>query len=94
MKEIKMFINGEFKTSEQSFISENPASGEPVAKVYLPSKHDIDEAVDAAESAFFSFEWKSMDKIKRAEILEKISEKEGKLKEFAIDTIQQEFQRI
>ena len=27
-------------------------------------------------------------------ILEKISEKEGKLNEFAIDTIQQEFQRI
>ena len=27
-------------------------------------------------------------------VLDKISEKEGKLKEFAIDTIQQEFQRI
>ena len=27
-------------------------------------------------------------------VLDKISEKEGKLKEFAVDTIQQEFQRI
>jgi aldehyde dehydrogenase (NAD+) len=75
MKEIKLFINGNFKTSEQSFISENPASGEPVAKVYLPSNQDIDEAVDAAETAFYSNEWKNMDKMKRAEILEKISEK-------------------
>jgi len=75
MKEIKLYINGDFRTSEQSFISENPATGEPVAKVYVPSALDIDQAVDAAEEAFYSIDWKSMDKIKRAEILEKISEK-------------------
>lgn len=75
MKEIKLFINGEFRTSERSFNSENPANGETVAKVYLPSEKDIDQAVDAAEMAFYSAEWKGMDQIKRAEILEKISEK-------------------
>lgn len=75
MKEIKLFINGEFRTSEKSFISENPANGEPVAKVYLPTEKDIDQAVDAAEAAFYSAEWKAMDQNKRAEILEKISEK-------------------
>jgi acyl-CoA reductase-like NAD-dependent aldehyde dehydrogenase len=75
MKEIKLFINGTFKTSEKSFITENPANGEPVAKVYIPSEKDIDEAVDAAEMAFYSSEWRGMDQIKRAEILEAISEK-------------------
>lgn len=75
MKEIKLFINGEFRTSEKSFNSENPATGEAVAKVYLPSQKDIDDAVDAADAAFYSTEWRGMDQNKRAEILEKISEK-------------------
>ncbi len=75
MKEIKLFINGEFRTSEKSFNSENPATGEAVAKVYLPSQKDIDDAVDAADVAFYSPEWRGMDQNKRAEILEKISEK-------------------
>lgn len=75
MKEIKLFINGEFRTSEKSFVSENPANGEPVAKVYLPAEKDIDAAVDAAENAFYSKEWRGMDHLKRAELLEKISEK-------------------
>jgi acyl-CoA reductase-like NAD-dependent aldehyde dehydrogenase len=75
MREIKLFINGEFRTSENNFTSENPANGEQVAKVYLPSEKDIDQAVDAADAAFNSKEWREMDQIKRAEILEAISEK-------------------
>lgn len=75
MKEIKLFINGEFRTSEKSFTSENPANGEAVAQVYLPSDKDIDQAVDAAEAAFYSAEWRGMDQNKRASILEAISEK-------------------
>lgn len=75
MKEIKLFINGEFRTSDKSFNSENPANGEVVAKVYLPSKKDIDLAVDSAEAAFNSAAWKSMDHNKKADLLEAISEK-------------------
>jgi acyl-CoA reductase-like NAD-dependent aldehyde dehydrogenase len=75
MKEIKLFINGEFRTSNKDFTSTNPANNEAVAKVYLPSEKDIDEAVDAAEVAFHSQEWRSMDQNKRADILEAISEK-------------------
>lgn len=75
MREIKLFINGQFRTSEKSFVSENPATGEQVAKVYIPSEKDIDQAVDCAEAAFYSTEWRGMDQMKRAEILEKISEK-------------------
>ena len=75
MKEIKLFINGEFKTSTKDYTSMNPANGEAVAKVYLPTEKDIDAAVDAADAAFHSLEWKGMDQIKRAEILEAIAEK-------------------
>lgn len=75
MKEIKLFINGEFRISEKSFMSENPADGEAVAKVYLPSPKDINDAVEAAELAFYSNEWRGMDQNKRADILEAISEK-------------------
>jgi acyl-CoA reductase-like NAD-dependent aldehyde dehydrogenase len=75
MKEIKLFINGEFRASEKSYVSENPANAEAVAKVYLPSEKDIDAAVDAAEAAFYSPLWRGMDQNKRADILEAISEK-------------------
>jgi aldehyde dehydrogenase (NAD+) len=75
MKEIKLFINGEMKTSEKSFVTTNPANGEAVAKVYLPSDRDIDSAVDAAEIAFHSEDWRGLDQVRRAEILEAIAEK-------------------
>jgi acyl-CoA reductase-like NAD-dependent aldehyde dehydrogenase len=75
MKEVKLFINGEFRQTEKKFITTNPANGEAVATVFLPGDKDIDEAVDAAHAAFYSSEWRSMDQNKRAEILEAISEK-------------------
>jgi len=75
MKEIKLFIGGEFKTSEKTYTSENPANGEAVALVHLPTEKDIDAAVDAADAAFHSSEWRNMDQMKRADILEAISNK-------------------
>ncbi len=75
MRDVKLFINGEMKTSAKTFISENPANGEAVATVYLPSEKDIDLAVDAAEAAFYSTEWRNMDQNKRADLLEAIAEK-------------------
>ena len=75
MKEVKLFINGEFKTTENKFISTNPANGENVATVYLPGAKEIEEAVDAASAAFYSKEWRDMDANRRADILEAISEK-------------------
>lgn len=75
MREVKLFINGELKTSSKTFVTHNPANDEAVATVYLPAEKDIDEAVDAAEKAFYSTEWRSMDQNKRADLLEAISEK-------------------
>lgn len=76
MKEIKLFINGEFRAGKKHFIAHNPANGEQkVATVSLPSLEDIDDAVDAAHQAFHSAEWKGMDQHRRADLLEAISEK-------------------
>jgi acyl-CoA reductase-like NAD-dependent aldehyde dehydrogenase len=75
MKEVKLFINGEFRTSEKKMTTTNPANNEAVATVYLPTEKDISDAVDSAHNAFYSEEWRGMDQNKRAEILEKISEK-------------------
>ncbi len=75
MREIKLFINGEFKTSNKTYMTLNPATGDDVAKVYLPSHADIDFAVDCAEKAFYSKDWREWDKNKRADLLEAIAEK-------------------
>ena len=54
MKEIKLFINGEFRNSSngQTFESIDPCTGEVVATVHNPSESDINDAVEAAHNAF------------------------------------------
>lgn len=77
MKEIKLFIGGEFKNSSnnQTYISKDPCTGEDVAKVHIPSSDDIKHAVTAAHNAFYNPEWANMTKEKRSELLLAISEK-------------------
>ncbi len=77
MKEIKLFINGEFVNSENGAThkSLDSATGEVVANVQIPSEKDIEKAVDAARNAFYSKEWRACDQNKRADFLLAISEK-------------------
>ncbi len=76
MKEIKLFINGEFRNSSngQTFESIDPCTGEVVATVHNPSESDINDAVEAAHNAFYSKEWSEMSRERRSEILLTISE--------------------
>lgn len=76
MKEIKLFIDGEFIPSSESrtYITKDPANGEELAVVHLPSREDIDRAVESSERAFHSEVWRSMPAAERAQILLKISE--------------------
>jgi acyl-CoA reductase-like NAD-dependent aldehyde dehydrogenase len=76
MREVKSFINGEFKESSsgETYISKDPCTGEEVAKVHVPSEQDINDAVAAAKAAFYNPEWKEMTPAKRSEILLKISD--------------------
>lgn len=75
--EIKLFINGEFKTSSTNTIreSKDPSNGEHVAHYHVASSADVDEAVVAAKNAFYNPEWKKMSQDKRADLLLAISEK-------------------
>ena len=71
MREIKLFINNEFVTSSDGRhqLIHNPANNEVLAKAYLPSFKDLDSAVEAAEAAFYSAEWRAFDQNKRADYL-------------------------
>ena len=77
MKEFKLFINGEFVESSEgrTYNTTNPANGENIAKVHLPTEDDINKAVESAEIVFYNDEWRSMDRDKRADLLLSISEK-------------------
>lgn len=76
MKEIKLFINGDFVagSNNETFTSIDSATGEKIAICSLPSTKDIDNAVSAARDALKG-EWASYSKEKRSDILLSISEK-------------------
>ena len=75
--EIKLFINGQFRDSSEKIIktSFDPSNGQEVAKYHVPSANDIQDAVAAADAAFYNPEWKNMTQDSRADLLLKISEK-------------------
>lgn len=75
--EIKLFINGQFRDSSDKNIktSFDPSNGMEVAKYHVPSTKDIDDAVLAAQNAFYNPEWKNMSQEMRADILLSISNK-------------------
>ncbi len=76
MKNIQLFINGEFKNSSngKSVESIDSCNGEVIAEVQIPSESDIEDAVNAANTAFYDSEWRDYDVEKRSEILLKVSE--------------------
>lgn len=89
MKDVKLYINGEFRDSSDgtTIDSINPGTGEVYAKVQIPSTDDVNMAVEAARDAFYSDEWRSFTQDQRADLLLNISEK---LKERKRDFIEAE----
>ena len=75
MKEVKLYINGEFRDSSdgKTIDSINPGTGEVYAKVQIPSVDDVNMAVEAASDAFYSEEWRSFSQDQRADLLLNIS---------------------
>jgi acyl-CoA reductase-like NAD-dependent aldehyde dehydrogenase len=69
MEQFGQFINGRWTdfTTEQSFLSRAPASGEVLAAFSKGTPSDVKAAVDAAEAAFPG--WRSYPAPKRGEIL-------------------------
>jgi succinate-semialdehyde dehydrogenase / glutarate-semialdehyde dehydrogenase len=72
LPEIKNFINGQWRATETQFQPQNPATHEAIAAVANSSEADIDEAVNAARSAFLT--WKSLNPTVRANYLHQIGD--------------------
>ncbi|WP_308633892.1 aldehyde dehydrogenase family protein [Paenibacillus silvisoli] len=71
-----LFINGQFVPSAegQTFVSYNPATGEPLAQVHEGKEADINLAVSAARRAFENGPWRTMSASERGRLLFKLAD--------------------
>jgi gamma-glutamyl-gamma-aminobutyraldehyde dehydrogenase len=65
------FIDGKFQKaqSEQTFVSENPATGRPLARIAACGAADVDRAVASARKAFAGGAWSRMSPAGRKKVL-------------------------
>ncbi len=71
MKKYRLFIDNEWTDAKdaQTFVSYNPATGEPEAELAKASAQDVDRAVAAAKAAFDSGIWSGLDPEERGAYL-------------------------
>jgi aldehyde dehydrogenase (NAD+) len=72
----KLYINGQFveSSSQKSFETFNPATGEVLANVYEAGPTDIDHAVRAARKAFDEGPWSKMSAAQRSRLMYKLAD--------------------
>jgi gamma-glutamyl-gamma-aminobutyraldehyde dehydrogenase len=72
----KALINGKLcdSVSGNKFVTENPATGKPIAEITSCSAADVDLAVAAARASFEDGRWSQMEPSERKSILQKFSE--------------------
>lgn len=72
----KLFINGEFveSTSQKTFDTYNPATGEVLATVFEAGPEDIDRAVKAARKAFDEGPWSKISASERSRLMYKLAD--------------------
>ncbi|MDP3732110.1 MAG: aldehyde dehydrogenase family protein, partial [Candidatus Omnitrophota bacterium] len=68
-----LFINGEFRDSQNKQKISNPSTGEIIAEVAIASEKDIDSAIEAASFAFDKGPWPRISLEERKNSLLKIS---------------------
>ncbi|MBH05142.1 MAG: betaine-aldehyde dehydrogenase [Phycisphaeraceae bacterium] len=74
MKLYEHFINGEYRSSPQTFETINPATGQPIGEAARGTKADIDNAVQIAQDTFSNSAWPDMDGRERGQILRKVAQ--------------------
>ncbi|OAT72732.1 aldehyde dehydrogenase [Parageobacillus thermoglucosidasius] len=76
VREIKLFIDGEYVTSSSHSLFEvkNPATQEVIAKVHEATKEDVDRACKAARRAFEAGPWRTMTVKERCEKIRRMAE--------------------
>ena len=70
MQETKLWINGQWENSDNTYELTSPYSGEVIARVAKASVQDVERAIEGAHEAFQSF--KKTTAYERAEILYKV----------------------
>ena len=72
----ELFIGGEWRApvSRETIPVENPATGERIGHVAAAGPEDVDQAVDAARTAFESKEWRRMSPEGREELIRKLAD--------------------
>ena len=74
MQHTHLYINGtqQSATSNETFISTNPASGQPIATIDQASQEDVNAAVLSSQAGFNI--WSTMMPVERARILQKAAQ--------------------
>jgi gamma-glutamyl-gamma-aminobutyraldehyde dehydrogenase len=83
----KAFIDGEFRdaASGETFVTENPATGQPLAEIAAGDAADIDAAVRAARRAFEDGRWSRLAPTERKRTLLRFADlREANLEELAL----------
>ena len=68
MKTYEHFINGEYRSSSQTFETVNPATGQTVGEAARGTRADIDSAVVVAADTFHNTPWADLDGCERGQL--------------------------
>ena len=74
MKTYEHFINGEYRSSSQTFETVNPATGQTVGEAARGTRADIDSAVEVAADTFHNTPWADMDGRERGQLLRRVAQ--------------------
>ncbi len=74
MQQFQQYIDGTFSDGATQFDSLDPATGAVWAKMPEASAEDVNQAVEAAERAFFSPEWAGMTPTARGKLLSRLAD--------------------
>jgi aldehyde dehydrogenase (NAD+) len=88
----KMYINGEWVSSKETFTRVNPATLEKIGEFQKGNEKDINKAIDAAEDAFEK--WSETPAPKRGELLFKVGQLLKENKEELAKTITKEMGKV
>ncbi|WRP07097.1 aldehyde dehydrogenase [Rossellomorea aquimaris] len=90
MKKYQLYINGEFvdSTSKDTLDVINPANEETISSIQMGTEEDVNHAIDAAHSAFLS--WEKVPSKERASYLYKIADKLEERKEQFVQMLTEE----
>ena len=74
LETFQQFINGKFESASETFESIDPASGESWALMPKANESDVDRAVTAAQIAFTSGAWPTLNASARGKLLYKLAD--------------------